>query len=63
MRLIYFSQLAQEKGIRWSRVHISRLEKSGRFPARVRVGGNTIGWVEDEIDAFLRRSIEARDPS
>lgn len=30
-----------------------RAEKAGRFPSRIRLGPNCIGWREDEIRAWL----------
>lgn len=30
-----------------------RWEKAGRFPRRVRLGPNSVGWYEHEIDAWL----------
>ena len=50
VRFVRYEQLRQVKGIPFSRVHINRLEKAGRFPRRVRLGPNTIAWREDELD-------------
>jgi predicted DNA-binding transcriptional regulator AlpA len=67
MKMLSFERLQSDKGITWSRVHIDREEKAGRFPARVRLGGNTVCWVEAEIDMWLEhrasecRGIEPRD--
>jgi prophage regulatory protein len=36
-----------------SRVSIWRDVKAGTFPAPVQIGPNSIGWYEDEIDAWL----------
>jgi prophage regulatory protein len=36
-----------------SRVQIWRDVKAGRFPAPVQLGPNSVGWYEDEIDAWL----------
>lgn len=47
----------------YSYAHIDRLEKAGLFPMRVRLGQGRVGWVEDEINDWLRRKIEARDRS
>ena len=55
-----FSQL-KTKGIPWSRIHVDRLEKAGKFPRRVQLGGNTVAWVEDEIDAHLAAKVAERD--
>jgi hypothetical protein len=41
-------------------VHLQRLEKLGRFPKRVRVGENTVGWIEAEIDQYLQERIAER---
>ena len=30
-----------------------RLEKAGRFPRRIQLGGNSVGWFADEIDQWL----------
>ena len=49
-RFVRYAQLRQMKGIPFSRVHIDRLEKAGRFPRRVRLGPNTVAWREDELD-------------
>jgi prophage regulatory protein len=36
-----------------------RLEQIGRFPKRIRLGGNSCGWFEDEIDDWMnQRSAE-----
>jgi len=51
----------REKGVRFSRQHINRLERSRKFPAHVNLGENTVGWVEDEIDAWLTAKIAERD--
>jgi prophage regulatory protein len=49
------------RGITWSRQHIDRLEKAGRFPRHVDIGENSIAWVEAEIDAWLEARIAERD--
>jgi prophage regulatory protein len=28
---------------------IYRLEKAGKFPKRLQLGGNSVGWLSDEI--------------
>jgi prophage regulatory protein len=49
------------KGIHFSAVHIARLEKKGLFPKHVMVTANRAGWVEHEIDEYLKSRVEARD--
>jgi prophage regulatory protein len=48
------------KGIQWSRTHIIRLERAGRFPKRVRIGANSFGYVEAEIDSHIAALAAAR---
>jgi prophage regulatory protein len=42
----------------YSPVQIWRLEKSGTFPCRVQLGPNRVGWVEEEVEAWLRARID-----
>ena len=53
MRVLAFSQLKPEKGIPYSRVHLARLEKAGKFPKRVPIGEGRVGWLESEIDQHI----------
>ena len=32
---------------------IDRMEAAGEFPQRVKLSANSIGWFEDEVDAWL----------
>ena len=55
-----------ERGIRFSRVHLRRLEKAGAFPMHVTLGaGNevqtSIAWLLDEVEAWEAKRIAARD--
>jgi prophage regulatory protein len=45
----------------YSLVHIYRLEKQGAFPKRVKLGPNSVGWIESEIEAWIRERIRRRD--
>ena len=45
----------------YSPQHIARLEAAGQFPKRVQLGVNRVGWVEEEVLAWLQERIEARD--
>ena len=60
LRILSLSDL-RELGIYYSRVHIYRLVKAGKFPAPIKVGQNRIGWVESEIDEWLNAKIAERD--
>ena len=41
--------------------HIDRLEKAGKFPKRIRLGPNRVGWIESEIYDWLKKRIAKRD--
>jgi prophage regulatory protein len=52
-RLLSYDDL-RPRGLRFSRVHLRRLERAGLFPQHVKLGaGNFIAWFEDEIDAYV----------
>jgi prophage regulatory protein len=51
-KILGFNDLAG-RGIRFSRVHVSRLEKEGKFPKHFNLGPQSIGWLEDEIEAWI----------
>ncbi|WP_366524201.1 AlpA family phage regulatory protein [Henriciella sp.] len=45
----------------YSPQHIARLEKAGKFPKRVQLGPNRVGWVEDEVLDWLQQRLESRE--
>ena len=45
----------------YTRQHIARLEKAGKFPKRVRLGPGRVAWVDEELDAHDQALIDARD--
>ena len=60
-RLLIYGELSPLKSIRFSRTHLWRLERAGKFPKRIHVGDNSIAWDEDEIDAYLNAKRRERD--
>jgi prophage regulatory protein len=49
------------RGIMYSRVHLDRLMKEGKFPRCIALGENRKAWIESEIDQFIARKIVERD--
>jgi prophage regulatory protein len=49
------------KGIPYSKPHLWRLEKAGKFPKRVPIGASRYGYVESEIDGHVAGLVAARD--
>lgn len=39
---------------------IWRMEKDGKFPKRLRLGGNSCGWLESEVNGWLADRAAAR---
>ncbi|MCR5869375.1 MULTISPECIES: helix-turn-helix transcriptional regulator [unclassified Sphingomonas] len=60
-------RLLSKKDVRdrvlYSPAHIARLEAAGQFPKRVRIGVGRVGWVETEIEDWLRARIARREAS
>jgi prophage regulatory protein len=50
-----------EKGIPFTRQHIARLIKQGRFPAPIKFGVGTNRWIASEIDAWIAQRKAERD--
>ena len=50
-RLLRAAEVVERVGL--SRVTIWRREREGDFPRRVRLGGNSVGWLESDIEAWI----------
>jgi prophage regulatory protein len=50
--------LLQKVGL--SDATIWRMEKAGKFPKRVQLGGNSVGWLETEVIEWQDRLKAAR---
>src|SRR4029077_13222934 len=59
LRLIRLPEVRNRCG--YSSMHIWRLERTGRFPRRVKLGVNSVAWVEAEITAWCEARIAERD--
>ena len=45
----------------YSLVHLGRLERDGKFPRRVRLGAQRVGWLESEIEDWIAAKCAERD--
>jgi prophage regulatory protein len=61
LRLIPANQLGPLKGIVYSRSHLDRLVKAGRFPKPIKIGAGRNAYLEAEIDQYIKSKIDARD--
>jgi prophage regulatory protein len=50
----------QGRGIKYSKTHLWRLSKAGKFPQPVKLGPGRNAWLESEIDDFVASRIAAR---
>lgn len=58
-KLLIFPELS-DRGVLHSRRQIDRLEADGKFPKRVPIGANRVGWVASEIDDWVDAAIARR---
>jgi prophage regulatory protein len=61
MKLLSIDELKSVKGIVYSKPHLWRLIRAGKFPKPIRLGENRIAFPEHEIDDFLKAKIVERD--
>ena len=54
LRLLRFPAVRTRTGL--SRSTIWRLERVGKFPKHRRISPNAVGWIEHEIDDWIRRT-------
>ena len=61
MRALVYRELSERKGIPHSREWIRQLEQQGLFPKRIKISAGRVGWLEHEIDAWLKSKADARE--
>jgi predicted DNA-binding transcriptional regulator AlpA len=71
LRVLFFADLREKKGIRFTRQHVDRLRKLPpddlrKFPDPLKLGPGDQAlnaWLEEEIDAYILRCAAARKPA
>ena len=58
IRLLRLAQVIDMTGL--GRTKIYELQAAGHFPMRVQITEHSVGWVEEEVQAWLARRIAAR---
>jgi prophage regulatory protein len=58
VRLIREKEILDRTGL--SRTQRWRLEREGRFPARVQLSDRAFGWIESEVEAWIAQRIHER---
>lgn len=57
-KILRINEVVERTGL--SRGSIWRRERDREFPTRVRLGGNSVGWREDEIEEWIDSLPRAR---
>lgn len=57
MTILRLPQVKARTGL--SKTTIYRLASAGRFPRRIQVTENIVGWLEADVEAFLRARVQA----
>jgi prophage regulatory protein len=61
-QLILDKPALRQLGIGYSPQHLLRLERAGKFPQRVQLSPNRVGWLATEIEAWIEQRAAARAP-
>ena len=57
-KLIVLPQVQEQ--VPYSASHIWRLERTGQFPKRVRLGKNRVAWLQSEVSAWVEDKLASR---
>jgi prophage regulatory protein len=60
VKLLRYCELNETRGIGYSRRHLYTLESERKFPKRITLGENRVGWMESEIDDWIRHRAACR---
>lgn len=58
MNILSIERVTQKTSL--GRTTVYAYMKDGRFPAAVHTGSRRVGWLESEIDAWLKARVEER---
>lgn len=60
IRILRLAQVIDMTGLRKTKIY--ELQAQGRFPMSVRITTHSVGWVEQEVQAWLTGRLAARKP-
>ena len=62
MRILRMNEVVERSGL--SRTTIWRLERRQEFPPRRKLGPKAVGWLDDEIEEWIRSRapVQAQSP-
>ena len=60
IRLLRLPQVMQQTGLKKTKLY--ELQKNGDFPMRIQVTSNSVGWIEEEVNAWIAARVAASEP-
>ena len=60
IRMLRLAQVKNITGL--GKTKIYELQSEGAFPMRVKITPRSVGWIEDEVQAWLEQRIQANTP-
>lgn len=60
IRLLRLRQVISMTGL--GKTKIYELQAEGDFPMRVKITSHSVGWIEEEVQSWLARRVEASPP-
>ena len=57
IRMLRLAQVVAMTGL--GKTKIYELQAGGTFPMRVKITAHSVGWIEDEVQAWLMRRVQA----
>jgi prophage regulatory protein len=58
IRILRLSQVLDVTGL--GKTKIYELQAAGHFPMRVQITGHSVGWIEQEVQAWLAQRVATR---
>lgn len=60
-RFVSYPELKARYGLPWSRQHVDRMIKAGKFPGKFQLTEHRVGWWSDHIESWLETRV-AKSP-
>jgi prophage regulatory protein len=60
-RILRLTQVKEKTGL--GRSSIYAFEAAGKFPRRIKLGGHSVGWIAQEVNAWLEERIADSRPA
>ena len=60
IRMLRLAQVIDMTGL--GKTKIYELQAGGAFPMRVKITAHSVGWIEDEVQAWLAERVQASTP-